>query len=364
VIVSFGVLAASVVLLKEAGAAIGWGIQFQQPWFLAGMALVTTLFAASLWRWVRIELPGGVASAVGSVRGRSTFADAFLSGAFATLLAASCSAPFVGTAVGFALARGSFEIFLTFAGLGLGMAAPFLVVAAWPGLVSCLPRPGPWMDWLRSILGLALIGTAAWLLSALGTEAGLWTALATSAALLALLTVLATHAVLRFGSRANWLVATAALVLSIVAVLVPSLRGQAVPIATPAGNVEAGLWQPFDTAALQQIVAQGSVVFVDVSAAWCLTCKFNELMVLDRAPVADKLRQEGVVALRADWTRPDANITAYLHSFGRYGVPLDVIYGPAAPNGIALSALLTPGAVMAALEHAAADSARHEEKAR
>jgi suppressor for copper-sensitivity B len=125
VIVSFGVLAATVVLLKEAGDAIGWGIQFQQSWFLAGMALVTTLLAASLWRWVRIELPGGVASAVGSVRGRSRLAEAFLFGTFATLLAASCSAPFVGTAVGFARARGSFEIVLIFAALAFGMAAPF-----------------------------------------------------------------------------------------------------------------------------------------------------------------------------------------------------------------------------------------------
>jgi suppressor for copper-sensitivity B len=219
------------------------------------------------------------------------------------------------------------------------------------------------MDRLRSILGLALLGTAVWLLTVLGTEGGLWTALVTSGALQAMLAVLAAHSVLRFGSRANWPLGTAALVLSIVAVLVPSLRGQVVPIATPAANVEAGLWQPFDTAALQGSVAQGSVVFVDVSAAWCLTCKFNELMVLDRAPVADKLRQEGVVALRADWTRPNAKITAHLHSFGNYGVPLDVIYGPAAPNGIALSEVLTPGAVMAALEHAAAGSARHEEKA-
>jgi suppressor for copper-sensitivity B len=363
VIVSFGVLAVTVVLLKAAGAAIGWGIQFQQPWFLAGMALMTTLFAASLWRWVRIELPGGVASAVGSVRGRSRLADAFLLGTFATLLAVSCSAPFVGTAVGFALARGPIEIILIFAALGLGMAAPFLIVAAWPGLVSWLPRPGPWMDWLRSILGLALLGTAAWLLSVLGTEAGLWTALATGAALLALLAVLAIRSVLRFGSRGNWLVATAALVLSIVAVLVPSLRGQAVPIATPAGNIEAGLWQPFDASALQGMVAQGKVVFVDVSAAWCLTCKVNEMIVLDRAPVSDRLRQEGVVAMRADWTRSDTTIAAYLHSFGRYGVPLDVIYGPAAPNGIALPELLTPGAVMAAFERAAASPARHEEKA-
>ncbi len=110
------------------------------------------------------------------------------------------------------------------------------------------------------------------------------------------------------------------------------------------------------------MVAQGKVVFVNVSAAWCPTCKLNEVMVLYRAPVSDRLRQVGVVAMRADWTRPDTTIAASLHSFGRYGVPLDVIYGPAGPNGIALPELLTPGAVLAAFEHATAGSARIEEK--
>ena len=363
VIVSFAVLAATLILLKEAGAAIGWGIQFQQPWFLAGMALVTTLFAASLWGWVPIVLPGGIVSAVGSVRGRGRLADAFVMGAFATLLAASCSAPFVGTAIGFALARRPLEIALIFAALGFGMAAPFLVVAAWPGLVAWLPRPGPWMDWLRRALGLALLGTAMWLLSVLATEAGLWPALVTGGALAALLILVATRAGLRFSRYRGWAIGTTAIVLSIAAVLVPSLYGQAVSIDAPSGIAKAGLWKRYDPAALQQPVVDGQVVFVNVSAAWCLTCKVNELAVLERAPVADKLREPGVVAMRADWTRPDPMITAYLQSFGRYGVPLDVVYGPGAPGGIALPELLNSTAVMNAFRRAAAGAARPQEAA-
>jgi len=153
VVASFGVLAAALILLKAAGAAIGWGIQFQLPWFLAGMALATTLFAASLWDWLPFGLPAVLAGAVGSVRGRR-FTDAFLLGAFATLLATSCSAPLVGTALGFALARGPLDIALVFAALGVGMAAPYLAVAAAPGFVAWLPRPGPWMVWLRRGLGV------------------------------------------------------------------------------------------------------------------------------------------------------------------------------------------------------------------
>ena len=167
VIVSFAVLAATLILLKAAGAAIGWGIQFQQPWFLAGMALVTMLFAASLWGWVPIALASGIAGAVGSVRLRGRFADAFLMGAFATLLAASCSAPFVGTAIGFALARGPLEIALIFAALGFrhGGALPRGRRLAWGGSLAAAPgavdglaaaRAGTGAAWHRHV---AVVGS-------------------------------------------------------------------------------------------------------------------------------------------------------------------------------------------------------------
>ena len=354
VVVSFGLLSAALIGLKAAGAAIGWGIQFQQPWFLAGMALVTTLFAASLWDWLPFALPGGVAELVGSVRGPGRFSNAFLLGGFATMLAASCSAPFVGTALGFALARGPLDIALVFGALGLGMAAPFLAIAAAPGLVAWLPRPGPWMIWLRRVLGLVLLGTAVWLLSVLALEAGVGAALLAAGMLAVLLATLAWRHALSPGRRRRQAAGAAAFALAAVAVLVPSLSGRAVPVAPPAANAVAGLWRPFDDAALRRMVAERKVVFVDVFAAWCLTCKVNELTVLDRAPVGARLRSAGVVAMRADWTRPDPVITAYLQSFGRYGVPLDVIYGPDAPQGIALPELLSSGLVMEAFRRAGA----------
>lgn len=347
---SFTALAGMLIVLREAGAAVGWGIQFQQPWFLAAMALLTTLFAASLWDWLPILLPGSIASAVNAVRGTGRLTDAFLLGAFATLLAASCSAPFVGTAVGFALARGPLDILLVFAALGLGMAIPFLAVAAWPALVVWLPRPGRWMDWLRRLLGLALLGTAAWLLSVLAAEASLRSALAASAALLVLLAVLAWRHVTRPDRQRRWVAGTAVAVLSLAAVAAPVLRGQAVPAVSPN---ESGPWRPYDARAVPRLVGHGRVVLVDVSAAWCLICKANELAVLDRAPVADHLRASHAVVMRADWTRPDPAITAYLQSFDRYGVPLDVVYGPGAPRGIALPALLTEDSVIDALKRAA-----------
>lgn len=242
ILASFGVLAAVLIGLKVAGGTIGWGIQFQLPWFLAAMALATTLFAASLWDWLPIALPGGLASAVGAVRGRGRLSNAFLMGAFATLLAASCSAPFLGTAIGFALARGPGDIGLVFAALGLGMAAPFLAAAAAPGLIAWLPRPGPWMIWLRRVLGLALLGTAAWLLSVLAVEADGDAALLAGGTLGLLLVVLAW----RHHRPARKPAATAvAAALALLAVLLPVARGQPAPQAAPTASAEAQLWRPF-----------------------------------------------------------------------------------------------------------------------
>jgi suppressor for copper-sensitivity B len=145
-----------------------------------------------------------------------------------------------------------------------------------------------------------------------------------------------------------------AVALAVLAVLVPSLRGETVSLKADGSQAGGGRWQPFDDAALREMIASGKTVFVDVTAAWCLTCKANELTVLDRSPVAERLRDPHVITMRADWTRADPRITTYLQSFGSYGVPLDVVYGPGAPQGIPLPELLTAGVVMDAFAHAAA----------
>jgi suppressor for copper-sensitivity B len=221
----------------------------------------------------------------------------FLSGAFATLLATPCSAPFLGTAVAFALARGPSEIVSIFTALGVGMAGPYLMMAAWPGAAQRLPRPGPWMLTLKKGLALALVGTAAWLGSILATQTGF----------------------------------------------------TAAPTAAPTAGVR---WQGFDEAAIAGLVAEGKVVFVDVTADWCITCKVNKAAVLDRGPVAERLSRPGTTAMRADWTMPSDAIAAYLASFGRYGIPFNAVYGPGAPKGIALSELLTESEVLAAVGRA------------
>ena len=292
ILTSFLGLAVTLIALRQAGHAVGWGLQFQQPVFLILMIALLSIFAANLWDLFHIPLPGWVG---GLGTGQDSLSSHFLTGLCATLLATPCSAPFVGTAIGFALARGPMEILTVFLSLGLGMAAPFLAVAAWPQLAVRLPHPGPWMNSLRRIMGTCLGGTALWLMVVL------WGTIHPTAP------------------------------------------------AAKTGNVN---WQSFDAARLQAELAQGHVVLVDVTADWCLTCKVNKLTVVEHGAVADYLNQPGVVALQADWTQPSDIISRYLESFGRFGIPFDAVYGPNAPQGLALPELLTEADVLTALRAA------------
>ncbi len=292
ILVSFLGLAALLIAIRGAGHAVGWGLQFQQPLFLAFMIAVLTLFAANLWGAFEIPLPSW-AGELGT--GGTSLAGHFLSGMFATLLATPCSAPFVGTAISFALSRGPSEIIIIFLALGTGMSAPFLTVALWPELATRLPHPGPWMGLVRKLLGVILAVTALWLGAVL------------------------------FG-----------------------VMGHA-----SAAKSESGVaWTAFDQSAIAAEVAKGHVVLVDVTADWCITCKVNKLTVIERGDVAQALSQPGLVAMQADWTKPDDAIAHYLETFGRFGIPFNAVYGPAAPNGIALPELLTNQDVLSAL-HAA-----------
>jgi suppressor for copper-sensitivity B len=302
IVSAFLALAASLAGLKLAGHEIGWGIQFQQPIFLAILATVCLVFAANLWGLFEVPLPamaGDLALAADQRARNHKVLGAFLTGVFATVLATPCSAPFVGTAIGFALSRGGIEIFAIFLAMSIGLALPYLAVAAAPHLAVMLPRPGRWMVWLRKLLGVSMAATALWLGWILAGQLGLL------------------HAV-------------------------PANQAQG----------EAVRWQNFDQSAIPGLVAQGKTVFVDVTADWCLTCKANKTLVIDRPPVSASLNHANVVPMVADWSQPDAAISRYLTHFGRYGIPLNVVYGPKAPEGIVLPELLTSDAVEQALRQA------------
>jgi len=351
IISAFLILASALVGLKEAGLSIGWGIQFQQPIFLIFMAIVVTLFACNLWGFFEIRLPHAIAD-MGEQAGRSPgLGGHFVTGAFATLLATPCSAPFLGTAVGFALARDASDIFMVFAALGLGLSLPYLIIAAVPRLATRLPRPGRWMIILRRILGFALAATTVWLISILVNQIGDLGAGAIAVLMLAM--VIAVYLGGRLGRL--WLIGGSTVtVLALLALMTPSLLpAGATPVRTAADDpVFKEIWQPFAPEAIAGLVADGKTVFVDVTADWCLTCQINKGVVLSDPEILEQLRQANVVAMQADWTLPDDSIARYLASFQRYGIPFNALYGPGAPRGLPLPELLSHGAVMEGFEKA------------
>jgi suppressor for copper-sensitivity B len=349
IIVSFLVMAGVLVAMRSAGLAVGWGFQFQEPAFLAVLAAIVTLFACNLLGWLEISLPWWLAGMAPG--GGPSLGGNFLTGAFATVLATPCSAPFLGTAIGFALAGSAADIFLIFLFLGIGLALPYFVVAAFPGVAGLLPRPGRWMLLLRRILGLLLVATAIWLVGVLTFEAGTVAAVSVGVLAVAASACLAMQSRLSEGWSRRGAGGIAAVLL--LAMIAPPLvtRPEAMPLASAEGG-----WVPFDETAIAGAVAAGKTVFVDVTASWCLTCQVNERLVLDSESVRQILGAPPVVAMRADWTRRDAKIGDYLKTYGRYGIPFNVVYGPGAPGGVALPELLTNSIVLEALRRASGQS--------
>jgi suppressor for copper-sensitivity B len=389
ILASFLILGLAALALKLSGGAVGWGLQFQEPMFLSFLAALVVLFAANMAGFYEIGIPhwlGGSGRGLGNPHG---LAQHFFAGMFATLLATPCSAPFLGTAVGFALAAGPLEIVVIFLCLGLGMAGPYLAVAAWPQIAARMPRPGAWMLTLKRWLALALCGTAIWLLWVIDSQVGGQAALLVLALLLAaaLLFYLRQRLDLRalaqdrltpshtcdpelnvnpslnqidradsrskpepfngsgfFRSALGWL----ALALALAAVPAPRLLQQS----EASAKTEDTFWKAFDEAAIPKLVAEGKIVFVDVTADWCVTCQVNKRLVLEQETVLSELLKPDVVLMKADWTKPNAAIGAYLAKFGRFGIPFNAVYGPGAPEGVVLPELLSEEAVKQAVRQA------------
>ncbi len=351
IVASFMLLAGGLTALKLGGMSIGWGIQFQQPLFLSFMAAVVTVFACNLWGLFEIRLPAFLGG-VGGAKPTSGLRGHFLTGMLATLLATPCSAPFLGTAVGFALARDPADIFIIFAVVGLGLAAPYLVVAAAPRLATALPKPGPWMNTLRRLLGLALAGTAVWLLSVMHTGIGLAATMTVAAALVAVVFGFWLLHRMDDPTRRPFIEGATGLALLIAAALPLAVDQTARTGSDPSDKRLEAVWRPFERDRIGELVASGKTVFVDVTADWCLTCQVNKSLVIAEDRIFERLSQPGVTAMIADWTLPDPAITDYLASYDRYGIPFNAVYGPGAPDGIVLPELLTRDAVLSALDRA------------
>lgn len=348
IISSFWLIAASLALLKWSGQSIGWGIQFQSAGFLGLMVLVTALFGANMLGLFELRLPSSMNTWL-ATKGGHKHSGHFIQGMFATLLATPCSAPFLGTAVAFALGASWLSLFLIFTGLGIGMALPWLAVALRPSLALKLPRPGKWMNRLKILFGLMMLATSVWLISLLSSH--LSTGLLWVVCTLALV-LLIWRSIQVFGGHLVAITSCIVLIASAVILLIASLTADYWRTSLPAELT----WQPLDTQVIDAEVAAGNTVFVDVTADWCITCKANKVGVLLQQPVYDALQQESLVRMQGDWTVPNTKVSEYLQSYNRFGVPFNIIYGPQAPQGIALPVIYSSDDVMKAIAQASGGS--------
>ncbi len=346
VVVSFVALAGLLVALRAGGASLGWGFQLQSPPVVAALAALMTLLALSLFGVV--ELGAGLASASARLDTRSGPAGAFGSGVLAVAVASPCTAPLMGAALGWALAQPAGLALVAFAVLGVGMALPVVALSFWPGLSARLPRPGAWMETLKQALAFPLLLTAVWLVWVFGRQTGIDGAATLLAALVLVglaAWVLGRWPSARVGARARWTTRTVAVALVLVAA---ALVGRVPAAAAETGG--SGGWEPFDADRVAALVADGQPVFVDYTAAWCLTCQVNKRTTLRTDAVEAAFAQAGVVRVEADWTDRDPTIERSLASFGRSGVPLYVLYPGGGREPVLLPEVLTPDLVIDALD--------------
>ncbi|HET9977199.1 MAG TPA: thioredoxin family protein [Burkholderiaceae bacterium] len=338
VLLSFVALAGALLALRAGGEQIGWGFQLQSPLFIAALAVLFTVIAlnlAGLFEFGTL-LPSGVAS----LRLRHPLADSFLTGVLAVAVASPCTAPFMGAALGMAFTLPAGQALLLFAALGVGMALPYLLASAWPGLARRLPRPGAWMATFKTVMAFPMLATVVWLAWVLGQQTGIDGVTALLAVLVAIAFVLWAWGRADAGrvARAAWTGTAALLLAGTLAWALPSWREAQASTTAPAAGER---WQPWSTGRVAALQAEGRTVFVDFTAAWCVTCQVNKRAVLTDKELLADFDVQRVALLRADWTRRDAAISAELTRLGRSGVPVYAVYKPGQQVPTLLPEILT-----------------------
>ncbi len=320
VLFSFWVLAGILLALRSGGEALGWGFQLQSPFFV--FLLIVLLFLLGL-NFLNVFTFGtswmGIGAHLGQGKG---YGASFFSGVLTCVVAAPCSGPFIGTALGLALSQAGLSSFLIFTALGVGLALPYIFLSFWPALLGYLPKPGPWMEVLKAAMAFPLFGSVLWLLWVLGKQKGL-------------VEVMTTLWILLFVGFSTWAYGKSWcqsprswLRLGMFPLLLGSaiFAGYKTIAQDPPADTPPTAWLPYSEARLEALLAEGRPVLIDFTASWCLTCQLNKHRVLEKAGVQAAFKAKNVALLRADWTHKDPAIAKKLESFGRSGVPFNVLY--------------------------------------
>ncbi len=353
VMLSFLILAGILILLQTGGAQLGWGFQLQSPQFIFILSLFFFLFALNLFGVFEI---GTSVMGIGQrTAGKGGWIGSFVSGVTATIVATPCTAPFMGSALGYAITQTPGVSLTIFAALGFGMAFPYLLISGVPGLLRFIPRPGPWMETLKQIMGFLLAGTVIWLIWVFDLQTGPNGILLILTALL--LTALGGWIAGRWGAvnrpagsrRIAWV---SGLVL-IGIVVIMGIRFIPAMAATTVVSQEKDrlAWTPYSEETYQTLRREGTPFLIDFTAAWCLSCQVNEQVAFGSEAVIEKITGSGIALLKADWTKKDPEITRALAKYGRNSVPLYVVYGGNGKEPVLLPEILTPAIVLESLEN-------------
>ena len=355
ILASFWLLAAIVAAVKAGGGNAGWGMQFQSAGFIAFMVVILSAFAMSFFGVFEIWLPGSATTKMDSAGRKNGLLGAFFTGALLVLLSTPCSAPFLGTAMGFAFTASTPVLFLFFTAAGVGLALPYMLVSAFPSVLKAFPKPGAWMVTLQKIMGVLLLGTVAWLLWVVREQAGNFGM--AIFAVIAFLSVILSFAIGKIAPPGvTFIREVASIVISIILLAVfwftfaaPKYEAEVDAIfdARAAQLITEDGWYRYTPELIEDFAKYGRTVFIDATADWCLTCKANEAAVLNRKDFKQAMDSLNVVLVKADWTRETPEVTKLLKSMGKSGVPAYAIY-PAGnvSKQIVLPELLTTNAIV------------------
>ncbi|MGZ8184558.1 MAG: protein-disulfide reductase DsbD family protein, partial [Methylobacter sp.] len=340
ILASFLLLGVILIALKAGGAEIGWGFQFQSPLFVLAVAYL--MFTVGLSLSGVFSIGSSVTGIGSSLAGRSGYSGSFFTGVLATIVATPCTAPFMGAAVGFALSQPPVVLLAVFLSLGLGLALPYLLLSNWPSLQRRLPKPGVWMDRLKQGMAFPMYAAAVWLVWVLAQQSGINSIVVALGGMVAIAFAAWLYEITKYSERTAQRTGLGFSVL----LLSGALFGGYFGVETPASSAVAVTnpetagehWEPYTPTRLKELRAQGKPVFINFTAAWCISCLVNEKVALSQDAVIDAFKHAGITYLKGDWTNRDPEITRILAEFGRSGVPLYLYY----PAGVSTSPVILP----------------------